>query len=213
MISSGWRFNCCTPSLHIVCALCISQQLSDAQRDLAAKEHQLFLHADMVQEAARGRALHAEEIAELKSEVEKLQVENRHLESESGDIGVQVEQLRSKTEELSQKLASRTAEVGRIIVGLLGIVYWQYTVRQGYVAVQLMSGLPTYILLRNILQRLLFFCISCTICLKMAAPTRPSLDAVEAHTGVALIVILKFLLLSNTHLSLSTAYNSQHLTI
>lgn len=147
MISSGWLFNYCTPSLHTVCTLCISQQLSDAQRDLAAKEHQLLLHADMVQEAARGRALHAEEIAELKSEVEKLQVENRHLESESGDIGVQVEQLRSKTEELSQKLASRTAEVGRTIVRRsLGncLLSAQGETR---VAVQLMSGLPTYALL------------------------------------------------------------------
>ena len=67
----------------------------------------------MVQEAARGRALHAEEITELKSEVEKLQVENNHLERESEDIGVQVEQLTRKAEELSQKLASRTTEVRR----------------------------------------------------------------------------------------------------
>ena len=104
----------CMRTLCTICAPLVSPQLSDAQRDLAAKEHQLVLHAEMVQEAARGRALHAEEIAELKSEVEKLQVENSHLEHESGDIGLQVEQLRSKAGELSQKLASRTAEVGEL---------------------------------------------------------------------------------------------------
>lgn len=78
----------------------------------------------MVQEAARGRALHAEEIAEFKSEVEKLQVENHHLERESEDIGLQVEMLTRKAEELSQKLTSRTAEVGNIIVGLESLAYW-----------------------------------------------------------------------------------------
>ena len=102
----------CISSVYPVLCPLHPPQLSEAQRDLAAKDHQLLLHAEMVQEAARGRALHANEIAELKSEVEKLQVENRHLEHESGDFGVQVEQLRGKVEDLNQKLASRTAEVG-----------------------------------------------------------------------------------------------------